>query len=230
MHRPGHTAQNYDYPQQPGRPSSVTVDRKTLHMQDVELKERSSKSLLANVLDIDDDFRHNHRAAGTPTPLPPTATLYRAVYRCVPILSFADQGIGSVFQTKRRQRQRGATARISGIKSLVCRRRLRAHTDTEGDSVHNRPAAEGGPCGGHHQRLEIRSNGGRQIVPYYIHSVHDHRYASGAVLCATHHRLVASLSSGPTVAVNSRTSSKPVRLFSCRIQMFASNSAGSRPN
>ncbi|XP_077292996.1 nicotinic Acetylcholine Receptor alpha7 [Arctopsyche grandis] len=29
---------------------------------DAEMRERSSKSLLANVLDIDDDFRHNHRA------------------------------------------------------------------------------------------------------------------------------------------------------------------------
>lgn len=49
--------------------------------QDVEMKERSSKSLLANVLDIDDDFRHNHhRGAGTPTPLP-TAALFRTVYR-----------------------------------------------------------------------------------------------------------------------------------------------------
>lgn len=27
-------------------------------MKELELKERSSKSLLANVLDIDDDFRH----------------------------------------------------------------------------------------------------------------------------------------------------------------------------
>lgn len=27
---------------------------------DLELRERSSKSLLANVLDIDDDFRHGH--------------------------------------------------------------------------------------------------------------------------------------------------------------------------
>lgn len=27
---------------------------------DLELRERSSKSLLANVLDIDDDFRHAH--------------------------------------------------------------------------------------------------------------------------------------------------------------------------
>lgn len=32
-------------------------------MRELELKERSSKSLLANVLDIDDDFRH-----GPPAP------------------------------------------------------------------------------------------------------------------------------------------------------------------
>ncbi|XP_076237556.1 nicotinic acetylcholine receptor alpha6 [Calliopsis andreniformis] len=35
-------------------------------MKDIELKERSSKSLLANVLDIDDDFRHRNNAANTP--------------------------------------------------------------------------------------------------------------------------------------------------------------------
>ncbi|XP_026472668.1 neuronal acetylcholine receptor subunit alpha-7 [Ctenocephalides felis] len=45
---------------------SVPVPPPSKHMHDVvELKERSSKSLLANVLDIDDDFRHgNHRAGG----------------------------------------------------------------------------------------------------------------------------------------------------------------------
>lgn len=64
----------------PSRPASVATDRKPLHFQDVELKERSSKSLLANVLDIDDDFRHNHRGGGTPTPLP-TAAFFRTVYR-----------------------------------------------------------------------------------------------------------------------------------------------------
>lgn len=37
---------------------------------DAELRERSSKSLLANVLDIDDDFRNNHRAP-----------YYRSLYR-----------------------------------------------------------------------------------------------------------------------------------------------------
>ncbi|XP_067002120.2 neuronal acetylcholine receptor subunit alpha-7 [Anabrus simplex] len=39
-----------------GEPDSA---RKTLQMREMELKERSSKSLLANVLDIDDDFRHH---------------------------------------------------------------------------------------------------------------------------------------------------------------------------
>lgn len=82
MHRPKQTANNYDYGQPPTRPSSVTAERKPLQLQDVELKERSSKSLLANVLDIDDDFRHNHRGGGTPTPLP-TAAFFRNVYRFV---------------------------------------------------------------------------------------------------------------------------------------------------
>ena len=79
MHRP-HESSDCEYGQQPSRPASVATDRKPLHFQDVELKERSSKSLLANVLDIDDDFRHNHRGGGTPTPLP-TATFFRTVYR-----------------------------------------------------------------------------------------------------------------------------------------------------
>lgn len=39
------------------------ITRKTIllsnRMKELELKERSSKSLLANVLDIDDDFRHS---------------------------------------------------------------------------------------------------------------------------------------------------------------------------
>lgn len=78
MHRPHNN--NCEFGQDSGRPTSMTADRKPLHFQDVELKERSSKSLLANVLDIDDDFRHNHRGGGTPTPLP-TAAFFRTVYR-----------------------------------------------------------------------------------------------------------------------------------------------------
>lgn len=81
MNRPPNTA-SFDCGQHPSRPASVATDHKPLHFQDVELKERSSKSLLANVLDIDDDFRHNHRGGGTPTPLP-TAAFFRTVYRYV---------------------------------------------------------------------------------------------------------------------------------------------------
>lgn len=44
-----------------GRPGKK-ITRKTIlltnRMKELELKERSSKSLLANVLDIEDDFRH----------------------------------------------------------------------------------------------------------------------------------------------------------------------------
>lgn len=36
-------------------------------MKDLDLKERSSKSLLANVLDIDDDFRQIRAVSSTPT-------------------------------------------------------------------------------------------------------------------------------------------------------------------
>ncbi|XP_023720489.1 neuronal acetylcholine receptor subunit alpha-7 isoform X1 [Cryptotermes secundus] len=39
--------------------SEPDSSRKSLQMRELELKERSSKSLLANVLDIDDDFRHH---------------------------------------------------------------------------------------------------------------------------------------------------------------------------
>lgn len=38
--------------------SEISDSRKSLQLRELELKERSSKSLLANVLDIDDDFRH----------------------------------------------------------------------------------------------------------------------------------------------------------------------------
>lgn len=80
MNRPPGDTANCDYGQQHGRPASVGTDRKPIHFQDVELKERSSKSLLANVLDIDDDFRHNHRGGGTPTPLS-TAAFFQSIYR-----------------------------------------------------------------------------------------------------------------------------------------------------
>lgn len=52
------------------------ITRKTImmsnRMRELELKERSSKSLLANVLDIDDDFRH---AAGGPNSAASTGNL-----------------------------------------------------------------------------------------------------------------------------------------------------------
>ncbi|XP_048513511.1 neuronal acetylcholine receptor subunit alpha-7 isoform X15 [Athalia rosae] len=47
------------------------ITRKTIlmsnRMKELELQERSSKSLLANVLDIDDDFRHGNSAAANPS-------------------------------------------------------------------------------------------------------------------------------------------------------------------
>lgn len=47
------------------------ITRKTImlntKMRELELKERSSKSLLANVLDIDDDFRHSTGLSGSTT-------------------------------------------------------------------------------------------------------------------------------------------------------------------
>ncbi|XP_046600826.1 neuronal acetylcholine receptor subunit alpha-7 isoform X1 [Neodiprion lecontei] len=47
------------------------ITRKTIlmsnRMKELELQERSSKSLLANVLDIDDDFRHGNSATANPS-------------------------------------------------------------------------------------------------------------------------------------------------------------------
>lgn len=52
----------------PGKPSQMTRKKsfvKTNKMRDLELRERSSKSLLANVLDLDDDFRAGATANNT---------------------------------------------------------------------------------------------------------------------------------------------------------------------
>ncbi|XP_056646396.1 neuronal acetylcholine receptor subunit alpha-7 isoform X1 [Diorhabda sublineata] len=76
MHRPIEKKNNFVSSPNRSEPS----ERRTMHFPEVEMKERSSKSLLANVLDIDDDFRHNYRGGGTPTPLQP-ATFFRNVYR-----------------------------------------------------------------------------------------------------------------------------------------------------
>ncbi|XP_065211818.1 neuronal acetylcholine receptor subunit alpha-7-like isoform X2 [Planococcus citri] len=43
----------------PGQDPCSDNSRMSMQIRDLELKDRSSKSLLANVLDIDDDFRHN---------------------------------------------------------------------------------------------------------------------------------------------------------------------------
>ncbi|XP_037711647.1 neuronal acetylcholine receptor subunit alpha-7 isoform X1 [Drosophila subpulchrella] len=74
----------------PGRPlilefpttpcSDTSSERKHQILSDVELKERSSKSLLANVLDIDDDFRHNCRPMTPGGTLPHNPAFYRTVY------------------------------------------------------------------------------------------------------------------------------------------------------
>ncbi|KAJ8667416.1 hypothetical protein QAD02_009079 [Eretmocerus hayati] len=59
-----------------GRPGKK-ITRKTIlisnQMKELELQERSSKSLLANVLDMDDDFRHINSAQ-------PTSSYIRSVY------------------------------------------------------------------------------------------------------------------------------------------------------
>lgn len=67
-------------------PCRQSVDEKNKQLQEVEMRERSSKSLLANVLDIDDDFRCNHRCST----LPHNPTYYRTMYR----QGDADGGVG----------------------------------------------------------------------------------------------------------------------------------------
>lgn len=76
MSRPGQ--ETYDCPPPP---IGAHNPEKQKQLQDVELRERSSKSLLANVLDIDDDFRCNHRCASAT--LPHNPTYYRTMYRYV---------------------------------------------------------------------------------------------------------------------------------------------------
>ncbi|KAL5281537.1 CHRNA7.2 family protein [Megaselia abdita] len=65
-----------------GRPGKK-ITRKSIMLQnrikELELKERSSKSLLANVLDIDDDFRHN--LSGSQTQIGSSANLSRSFGR-----------------------------------------------------------------------------------------------------------------------------------------------------
>lgn len=43
----------------PCHESGTDTSHMSMQIRDLELRDRSSKSLLANVLDIDDDFRHN---------------------------------------------------------------------------------------------------------------------------------------------------------------------------
>lgn len=76
MKRPGRSY-SMDYPP---TPCSDNSDRKPHILNDVELKERSSKSLLANVLDIDDDFRHNCRPLTPGGTLPPNPAYFRTVF------------------------------------------------------------------------------------------------------------------------------------------------------
>ncbi|XP_034489372.1 uncharacterized protein LOC117793188, partial [Drosophila innubila] len=76
MQRPGQVG--YECPPPPSSSGSSNAGDKKQQIQNVELKERSSKSLLANVLDIDDDFRCNHRC--TSATLPHQPTYYRTMF------------------------------------------------------------------------------------------------------------------------------------------------------
>lgn len=95
---PGRGSLNMEYPPTPC--SNNSEQSKSHHhlqannhlniLTDVELKQRCSKSLLANVLDINDDFRHTNCrpllssgnvgvGSGSNT-LPPNSTYFRTVY------------------------------------------------------------------------------------------------------------------------------------------------------
>lgn len=81
MKRPGRPYM-MEYPSTMYSSSDSSSERKhpppsVNHLNDVELKERSSKSLLANVLDIDDDFRHSCRPLTPAAGLPPNPAFFR---------------------------------------------------------------------------------------------------------------------------------------------------------
>lgn len=86
-----------EYPPTPCSNSSEQPNKSHHHLPqnnhlniltDVELKQRCSKSLLANVLDINDDFRHNNcrpllsgGGVGSSSTLPPNSSYFRTVFR-----------------------------------------------------------------------------------------------------------------------------------------------------
>ncbi|XP_046403893.1 neuronal acetylcholine receptor subunit alpha-7 isoform X4 [Ischnura elegans] len=82
------------------------ITRKTIlmsnRMKELELKERSSKSLLANVLDIDDDFRHggtlqsNSAAASAAVASAPATSLFRGVSSSGSGLAVSAAGSGTI--------------------------------------------------------------------------------------------------------------------------------------
>lgn len=90
-----------DYPPTPMSSASDRANKAHHHYQtsnhinilhDVEMKQQCSKSLLANVLDINDDFRHNNcgpllggGGVGSSSTIPPNSTLLRTVFRYVTI-------------------------------------------------------------------------------------------------------------------------------------------------
>lgn len=99
MHRPTGrgTQMPMEYPPTPCSNNSEQPNKSHHHLPpnnhlniltDVELKQRCSKSLLANVLDINDDFRHNNcrpllpgGGVGSSSTLPPNSSYFRTVFR-----------------------------------------------------------------------------------------------------------------------------------------------------
>ncbi|XP_013097312.2 neuronal acetylcholine receptor subunit alpha-7 isoform X1 [Stomoxys calcitrans] len=96
MHRPGRPI-IMDFTSTPC--SDTSSERKHQILSDVELKERSSKSLLANVLDIDDDFR-NVRPMTPGGTLPHNPAFYRTVYGYLENLQGDDGSIGPIGSTR----------------------------------------------------------------------------------------------------------------------------------
>lgn len=91
---PGRNTLVMDYPPTPCSNNSEQQNKSHHHLQannhiniltDVDMKQRCSKSLLANVLDINDDFRHTNcrplLSGGGSNTLPPNSAYFRTVFR-----------------------------------------------------------------------------------------------------------------------------------------------------
>lgn len=164
----------------PGR----KITRKQLmissRMKELELKERSSKSLLANVLDIDDDFRRSH--VGVP---PNSAGFMRTAS------TLEDQSSASpACPVAARDLQ--VFFFVVPVLSLVIVNNC-SHIiflfigHTTGAAVYHESHEEERRGDGSHERLEIRSNGCGSILPHHLHRLHYNRHGCRSPVGATHY-------------------------------------------